>query len=159
MISRNPILKRQLRLRTEKQPRMRLLRRNRSRKKRASSPWMNGKLCGIIERSLNTICERPAKVRICHVGRKCMLLRRRRKVTKKKRRKKRITTRPRNILSALAGKKRVLGIEIQFSDSRRGSGGRGRGGRGRGDRMNGRGFGNRGAPRDGDTRVSIFIEL
>ncbi|KYN20451.1 Plasminogen activator inhibitor 1 RNA-binding protein [Trachymyrmex cornetzi] len=46
--------------------------------------------------------------------------------------------------------KRVLGIEIQFSDSRRGSGGRGRGGRGRGDRMNGRGFGNRGAPRDGD---------
>ena len=54
--------------------------------------------------------------------------------------------------------KRVLGIEIQFSDSRRGSGGRGRGGRGRGDRMNGRGFGNRGAPRDGDgTRVSICI--
>lgn len=50
--------------------------------------------------------------------------------------------------------KRVLGIEIQFSDSRRGSGGRGRGGRGRGDRINGRGFGNRGAPRDGDTRVS-----
>ncbi|XP_028045004.1 plasminogen activator inhibitor 1 RNA-binding protein isoform X2 [Monomorium pharaonis] len=48
--------------------------------------------------------------------------------------------------------KRVLGIEIQFSDSRRGSGGRGRGGRGRGDRMNGRGFGNRGVPRDGDTR-------
>ncbi|XP_020288673.1 plasminogen activator inhibitor 1 RNA-binding protein-like [Pseudomyrmex gracilis] len=48
--------------------------------------------------------------------------------------------------------KRVLGIEIQFSDSRRGSGGRGRGGRGRGDRMNGRGFGNRGAPRDGDSR-------
>ncbi|EGI64044.1 Plasminogen activator inhibitor 1 RNA-binding protein [Acromyrmex echinatior] len=46
--------------------------------------------------------------------------------------------------------KRVLGIEIQFSDSRRGSGGRGRGGRGRGDRMNGRGFGNRSAPRDGD---------
>lgn len=54
--------------------------------------------------------------------------------------------------------KRVLGIEIQFSDSRRGSGGRGRGGRGRGDRMNGgRGFGNRGAPRDGDTRVSTRI--
>lgn len=54
--------------------------------------------------------------------------------------------------------KRVLGIEIQFSDSRRGSGGRGRGGRGgRGDRVNGRGFGNRGAPRDGDTRVSIYI--
>lgn len=52
--------------------------------------------------------------------------------------------------------KRVLGIEIQFSDSRRGSGGRGRGGRGRGDRTNGRGFGNR-APRDGDTRVSIHI--
>lgn len=52
--------------------------------------------------------------------------------------------------------KRVLGIEIQFSDSRRGSGGRGRGGRGRGDRMNGRGFGNR-APRDGDTRVSIHF--
>ncbi|XP_071573633.1 uncharacterized protein [Temnothorax nylanderi] len=53
--------------------------------------------------------------------------------------------------------KRVLGIEIQFNDSRRGAGGRGRGGRGRGDRMNGgRGFGNRGggggAPRDGDTR-------
>ncbi|KMQ86965.1 plasminogen activator inhibitor 1 rna-binding protein [Lasius niger] len=49
--------------------------------------------------------------------------------------------------------KRVLGIEIQFSDSRRGSGGRGRGGRGRGDRMNGgRGFGNRGAPRDSDSR-------
>ncbi|KOC65262.1 Plasminogen activator inhibitor 1 RNA-binding protein [Habropoda laboriosa] len=47
--------------------------------------------------------------------------------------------------------KRVLGIEIQFSDSRRGSGGRGRG-RGRGERANGRGFGNRGAPRDGDTR-------
>jgi plasminogen activator inhibitor 1 RNA-binding protein len=53
--------------------------------------------------------------------------------------------------------KRVLGIEIQFSDSRRGSGGRGRGGRGRGDRVNGRGFGNRGAPRDGDSRVSICI--
>ncbi|XP_011339650.1 plasminogen activator inhibitor 1 RNA-binding protein isoform X2 [Ooceraea biroi] len=49
--------------------------------------------------------------------------------------------------------KRVLGIEIQFSDSRRGSGGRGRGGRGRGDRVNGRGFGNRGAPRDGDARL------
>lgn len=49
--------------------------------------------------------------------------------------------------------KRVLGIEIQFSDSRRGSGGRGRGGRGgRGERANGRGFGNRGAPRDGETR-------
>lgn len=49
--------------------------------------------------------------------------------------------------------KRVLGIEIQFSDSRRGFGGRGRGGRGgRGERANGRGFGNRGAPRDGDTR-------
>lgn len=48
--------------------------------------------------------------------------------------------------------KRVLGIEIQFSDSRRGSGGRGRGNRGRGDRVNGRGFGNRGAPRDGDSR-------
>ncbi|XP_011256182.2 plasminogen activator inhibitor 1 RNA-binding protein [Camponotus floridanus] len=48
--------------------------------------------------------------------------------------------------------KRVLGIEIQFSDSRRGSGGRGRGGRGRGDRMNGRGFGNRGAPRDSESR-------
>ncbi|XP_029167558.1 plasminogen activator inhibitor 1 RNA-binding protein-like [Nylanderia fulva] len=49
--------------------------------------------------------------------------------------------------------KRVLGIEIQFSDSRRGSGGRGRGGRGRGDRMNnGRGFGNRGAPRDNEPR-------
>ncbi|KZC13362.1 PREDICTED: plasminogen activator inhibitor 1 RNA-binding protein-like isoform X2 [Dufourea novaeangliae] len=52
--------------------------------------------------------------------------------------------------------KRVLGIEIQFSDSRRGSGGRGqrRGGRG-GERANGRGFGNRGggAPRDaGDSR-------
>ncbi|CAK9800600.1 Plasminogen activator inhibitor 1 RNA-binding protein [Anthophora quadrimaculata] len=47
--------------------------------------------------------------------------------------------------------KRVLGIEIQFSDSRRGSGGRGRG-RGRGERANSRGFGNRGAPRDGDTR-------
>ncbi|OAD58968.1 Plasminogen activator inhibitor 1 RNA-binding protein [Eufriesea mexicana] len=47
--------------------------------------------------------------------------------------------------------KRVLGIEIQFSDYRRGSGGRGRG-RGRGERANGRGFGNRGAPRDGDTR-------
>lgn len=54
--------------------------------------------------------------------------------------------------------KRVLGIEIQFSDSRRGSGGRGRG-RGRGERANGRGFGNRGAPRDGDSRgpVSIYI--
>lgn len=51
--------------------------------------------------------------------------------------------------------KRVLGIEIQFSDSRRGSGGRGRGNRGRGDRVNGRGFGNRGAPRDGDSRVCI----
>ncbi|KAL6448372.1 hypothetical protein ACFW04_000363 [Cataglyphis niger] len=43
--------------------------------------------------------------------------------------------------------KRVLGIEIQFSDSRRGSGNRGRG-----DRINGRGFGNRGAPRDSDSR-------
>lgn len=54
--------------------------------------------------------------------------------------------------------KRVLGIEIQFSDSRRGSGGRGRGGRGRGDRMNGRGYGgNRGAPRDGDSRGSVNI--
>lgn len=51
--------------------------------------------------------------------------------------------------------KRVLGIEIQFSDSRRGSGGRGRGGRGgRGERANGRGFGNRGAPRDNDSRGS-----
>ncbi|XP_078036995.1 uncharacterized protein LOC144470063 isoform X2 [Augochlora pura] len=50
--------------------------------------------------------------------------------------------------------KRVLGIEIQFSDSRRASGGRGkgRGGRG-GDRANARGFGNRGgAPRDGEQR-------
>nr|XP_034181489.1 plasminogen activator inhibitor 1 RNA-binding protein-like [Osmia lignaria] len=47
--------------------------------------------------------------------------------------------------------KHVLGIEIQFSDSRRGAGGRGRG-RGRGDRANGRGFGNRGAPRDGEPR-------
>lgn len=55
--------------------------------------------------------------------------------------------------------KRVLGIEIQFSDSRRGSGGRGRGGRGRGDRMNGRGFGNRGAPRDSDSRVSILYNV
>ncbi|XP_032679183.1 plasminogen activator inhibitor 1 RNA-binding protein-like isoform X4 [Odontomachus brunneus] len=51
--------------------------------------------------------------------------------------------------------KRVLGIEIQFSDSRRGSGGRGRGGRGRGDRVNGRGYGNRGTPRDGDSRGSL----
>lgn len=57
--------------------------------------------------------------------------------------------------------KRVLGIEIQFSDSRRGSGGRGRGGRGRGDRMNnGRGFGgNRGAPRDSEPRVSIHTYI
>lgn len=53
--------------------------------------------------------------------------------------------------------KRVLGIEIQFSDSRRGSGGRGRGGRGRGDRMNGRGYGNRGAHRDGDSRGSVSV--
>lgn len=53
--------------------------------------------------------------------------------------------------------KRVLGIEIQFSDSRRGSGGRGRGGRGRGDRVNGRGYGNRGTPRDGDSRGSVSI--
>lgn len=53
--------------------------------------------------------------------------------------------------------KRVLGIEIQFSDSRRGSGGRGRGGRGRGDRANGRGYGNRGTPRDGDSRGSVSI--
>ncbi|KAL2751494.1 plasminogen activator inhibitor 1 RNA-binding protein [Vespula maculifrons] len=53
--------------------------------------------------------------------------------------------------------KRVLGIEIQFSDSRRGSGGRGRGGRGgRGERANGRGFGNRGAPRDNDSRGSAL---
>lgn len=58
--------------------------------------------------------------------------------------------------------KRVLGIEIQFSDSRRGSGGRGRG-RGRGgERANGRGFGNRGgggggggAPRDGEPRGPV----
>lgn len=56
--------------------------------------------------------------------------------------------------------KRVLGIEIQFSDSRRGSGGRGRGGRGRGgDRVNGRGYGNRGAPRDGDSRGSVSIHF
>lgn len=50
--------------------------------------------------------------------------------------------------------KRVLGIEIQFSDARRGTGGRGRGGRGGrgGERVNGRGFGNRDAPRDGDSR-------
>ncbi|XP_050458159.1 plasminogen activator inhibitor 1 RNA-binding protein-like isoform X2 [Cataglyphis hispanica] len=48
--------------------------------------------------------------------------------------------------------KRVLGIEIQFSDSRRGSGNRGRGNRGRGDRINGRGFGNR-VPRDSDSRA------
>lgn len=50
--------------------------------------------------------------------------------------------------------KRVLGIEIQFSDARRGTGGRGRGGRGGrgGERINGRGFGNRDAPRDGDSR-------
>lgn len=61
--------------------------------------------------------------------------------------------------------KRLLGIDIQFSDSRRGSGGRGRG-RGRGERANGRGFGNRGfgnrgAPRDGDSRgpVSICIRF
>ncbi|XP_076230913.1 uncharacterized protein LOC143177043 [Calliopsis andreniformis] len=55
--------------------------------------------------------------------------------------------------------KRVLGIEIQFSDSRRGAGGRGRG-RGRGERANSRGFGGSrgggggggGGPRDGDTR-------
>lgn len=55
--------------------------------------------------------------------------------------------------------KRVLGIEIQFSDSRRGAGGRGRG-RGRGgERANGRGFGggNRGGPRDGDTRGPVSI--
>ncbi|XP_076294641.1 uncharacterized protein LOC143215917 isoform X1 [Lasioglossum baleicum] len=52
--------------------------------------------------------------------------------------------------------KRVLGIEIQFSDSRRGAGGRGKGRGGRGGERgaNGRGFGgNRGGPpRDGDTR-------
>ncbi|XP_076172236.1 uncharacterized protein LOC143149068 isoform X1 [Ptiloglossa arizonensis] len=48
--------------------------------------------------------------------------------------------------------KRVLGIEIQFSDSRRVVGGRGRGRGGRGERANGRGYGNRGAPRDGETR-------
>lgn len=45
--------------------------------------------------------------------------------------------------------KHVLDIEIQFSDSRRSTGGgRGRGGRGgRGDRTMGRNFGNRGPPR------------
>ncbi|XP_012278169.1 plasminogen activator inhibitor 1 RNA-binding protein isoform X2 [Orussus abietinus] len=52
--------------------------------------------------------------------------------------------------------KRVLDIEFQFSDSRRGSGGRGsRGGRGgRGERANSRGFGNRGPPREGDPRAT-----
>lgn len=56
--------------------------------------------------------------------------------------------------------KRVLGIEIQFSDSRRVVGGRGRGRGGRGERANGRGYGNRGAPRDGETRgpVSSFYK-
>ncbi|KAG7207102.1 hypothetical protein KM043_000979 [Ampulex compressa] len=54
--------------------------------------------------------------------------------------------------------KRVLGIEIQFSDSRRGFGGRGRAGRGgRGERANGRGFGNRGVSRDaGEPRGPVL---
>ncbi|KAI4499038.1 hypothetical protein M0802_005904 [Mischocyttarus mexicanus] len=57
--------------------------------------------------------------------------------------------------------KRVLGIEIQFSDARRGTGGRGRGGRGGrgGERVNGRGFGgNRDAPRDGGDSRGTAIQ-